>query len=162
LFGCAPEVRARTSAAAPPDLAAALPDLFGSYICGDYAAYHAETDGVVRSPCDYDVDKLLSIGGEVDVQITTTAISLKFPDGTSFQGSCDGQTFSATRMSDFPYSDGCEWRGMETLSGTVDTSGSCNLTASYTYREGPISGDSCASPCTVDAQVKILRDHIIK
>lgn len=137
------------------------PDL--GYACGQYAAYRARVEGVVRSPCDYDVSKILSIGGDVKTRITPPTINMDFPDGTSFTGStnADGSTFSATRTTRFPYSDGCTWQATETLSGSIDQAGSCGLKANYTYREAPIAGSGCALPCTIDAQVAIDRVSII-
>jgi hypothetical protein len=137
----------------PPDLA---------YVCGDYSLYKAMTMGVVRSPCAYDVSKILSIGGGVKAMINPPTIHLEFPDGTAFTGATDGQTFTATRLTNFPYQDGCNWQATETLAGTIDTTGSCRLDASYTYREMPVQGVNCAQPCTIDADVVITRQSIIR
>ncbi len=147
--------------APPPDLAAASPPGPLPYACGQYANYTAHTTGIVRSPCDYDVSRILSIGGDVKTRITPPTITMQFPDGTSFTGSSDGTNFTATRLTMFPYDDGCTWQATEVLQGTIDTHGNCTLRASYSYREAPISPPPCASPCTIDAQVEIDRVSII-
>lgn len=140
-------------AATPPS-----PDL--SYSCGAYANYQARVSGVVRSPCAYDVSKILSIGGNVKTRITPPTISMEFPDGTLFTGPSDGKTFTARRITQFPFEDGCTWQATETLSGTIDDAKTCTLTAGYTYREAPISPPPCATACTIDAQVIIDRVSI--
>ncbi len=145
---------------APPD-AAAFPQVDLGYLCGRYSAYTAQVNGIVRSPCDYDVSKILQIGGEVKTKINPPTISMQFPDGTFFSGTSDGQTFTATRLTDFPYTDGCMWRATETLSGTIDVEHNCTLNANYTYREAPTSPPPCATPCTIDAQVIINWESVI-
>jgi hypothetical protein len=135
------------------------PDL--AYACGEYSAYQARTEGVVRSPCAYDVSKILSIGGDVKTKIRPPTITMEFPDGTTFAGQTDGKTFTATRTQNFPFEDGCTWRAVETLSGSINAADECRLRASYTYREAPIMGSSCATPCTIDAQVVISRTRVL-
>jgi hypothetical protein len=137
----------------------ASPDM--AYACGEYSAYQAKTDGVVRSPCDYDVSRILSIGGDVKTKIRPPTISMEFPDGTFFTGTTDGKTFTATRMQTFPYSDMCMWRATETLSGSIDAADECRLRATYSYREAPITPPPCAMACTIDAQVIISRMRIL-
>src|SRR5262245_8360224 len=86
------------------DGAAGQPD--AGYICGAYSVYQAQTQGIVRSPCQYDVSKILSVGGDVKVRITPPMIDMEFPDGTRFIGSTDGVSFTAVRTTTFPFTDG--------------------------------------------------------
>lgn len=130
--------------------------------CGTYAAYKAHSSGIVQSPCEYDVSKILSLGGEVRVQIASPTIRMEFPDGTLFLGPTDGETFTATRTQMFPFTDGCMWRATETLEGKIDTRATCNLQAKYGYREQPVTMGPCGTPCTIDADLIIERDHIIR
>ena len=125
------------------------------YLCGRYSNYQAQVSGIVRSPCDYDVSKILSLGSYVQTKINPPTISMLFPDGTSFSGTTDGVNFTATRITNFPYEDGCNWQATETMTGTIDAANQCTLHTSYTYREKPVSSGSCATPCTIDAQLII-------
>lgn len=137
----------------------ASPDL--GYACGAYSAYQARTDGVVRSPCAYDVSKILSIGGDVKTKIRPPSITMEFPDGTTFAGETDGKTFTATRTQTFPFQDGCTWRAVETLRGDINAGDECRLRATYSYREAPITAGLCATACTIDGQVVISRTKIL-
>lgn len=159
--GAGPADRQDAAIAAPADARRAPEPPDSAYACGLYSGYKARTEGIVRSPCAYDVSKILSLGGEVKAKIRPPTISLEFPDGTFFAGTTDGSTFSAVRTQDFPFTDHCTWRATETLKGTIDAMNNCTLTSTYSYREMPISPPPCAIPCTIDAQVIIERTRII-
>src|SRR4030095_3745400 len=127
-----------------------------------YSTYRAHTSGTVMSPCGFSVTKILSIGGDVKVKIAPPTISMQFPDGTPFAAATDGTTFQAQRVTMFKFSDGCNWQATETLAGTIDVAGQCTMTATYQYREMPLTmGVPCAKPCTVDANVEITRTAIM-
>lgn len=169
-LGCAPATRGPGPDDPGPaaDLAPAAADLAGSepagpdlaYACGAYSNYTARVEGLVRSPCAYDVSRVLSIGGNVKTRIQPPTIHMEFPDGTVFSGESDGRTFSARRIQQFPFEDGCTWQATETLVGSIDTAGACTLRATYAYREAPLSPPPCAQACTIDAQVVIERTSI--
>ena len=132
------------------------------YACSIPSIYKARTSGIVRSPCAYDVSMILAIGGDVKATITPPTIRLEFPGGTSFVGTTDGMTFTATRITNFPFSDACNWQATETLAGTIDAGMNCQLSATYAYREMPVQGINCDIPCTIDAMVVIDRQRAIQ
>jgi hypothetical protein len=105
----------------------------------------------------------------VDEVVTRTPGTLRYPcaggdaeaifGGSSrFAGSVrDGNpqgahAFVDVKIStDFPFSDGCQWRSVQLIQGHLGTG-----QLAFTYRENPVEGQSgCASACTADARVRV-------
>jgi hypothetical protein len=95
--------------------------------------------------------------GDVTVTRTGQDLTLAFTTtGLTFTGTIVGNDVTLTYSALHEFTDNCEWRSTETLTGTVDPM-TCVLTLSYDYQEmvAVASPDGCDTPCTGTADVSL-------
>lgn len=102
-------------------------------------------------------NNLANMTGDVTLSRTGNDLSLAFTTaGLIFTGTIDGTDVMLTYSALHDFTDNCEWRATETLTGTVDPT-TCVMTLSYDYEEmvAVASPDGCDSPCTGTANVSL-------
>jgi hypothetical protein len=92
------------------------------------------TPGTLRYPC---------VGGDAVVTFGPTA---------RFAGWARDGTIDVKIQTEFPFSDGCRWRSVQLIQGTLSTG-----QLVFQYRESPVEGQrGCASACSADAVVRVV------
>jgi hypothetical protein len=84
--------------------------------------------------------------GDVYVERSGSQFSIDFYEGVVFSGTITDTTLELSYQHERPWSDGCTWAAIETLSGTYDAD--CTMTLAYQYVEEVVgSNDFCDAPC---------------
>jgi len=97
-------------------------------------------------------NSLAQMMGDVTIAASGSTLTMTFgSNGVVFTGTVDSSgnvTLVYTHLHDF--TDGCEWRATETLTGTLSQA-SCMLSLSYSYAESvEVSNGACDTPCSGD------------
>jgi hypothetical protein len=101
-----------------------------------------------RSSCY--VDTIVRTGGEGELLACPDNAVIRMENG-NFIGAINDDRIDTCTSTTFHFTDGCDWRSIQRISGST------KLGMYFTYREGPVSGDQCASSsCTARGRVEIL------
>ena len=102
-------------------------------------------------------NNVANMTGAVTLTRTGQDLTLAFTmTGLTFTGTIVGSNVTLTYSALHQFTDNCEWRATETLTGTVDPT-TCVMTLSYDYEEmvAVASPDGCDQPCTGTADVSL-------
>lgn len=102
-----------------------------------------------------------SAGCFIDERVTGSPGTLQFPcDGGTARASFRNGTFTGTVGADgavslalttsFRFSDGCRWQSEQRIEGSLSG-------GQFRYAERPVSGRSCAPPCSASGTVEVRR-----
>jgi hypothetical protein len=106
-------------------------------------------------------NSVASMTGDVTLTRTATSLTMAFDTGITFTGTVTGNNVMLTYYQLHDFTDGCQWRATETLSGPMDPA-TCVMTLSYQYQETVESGDLCDSPCTGTADFNLSITPILQ
>ncbi len=124
--------------------------------------------GVLRGPPETCVRKLAvyaldkAEGCVVDEQVTAEPGQLEYPcrGGTAeahfrdtvFRGELENGELDLRREREFSYEDGCRWRSVERIAGSLSAG-----RLRYSYDDAPVSEQrGCAEPCGASALVSVI------
>ncbi len=146
---CAPAARPGTSTDAAMPIATA--DSAIAPLC-----YAPSTTGEVMPGTSTIEDcaiwnNLARMTGQVTVSRDQTMLSIAFDAGSLvYTGTVDAGAVSLSYYALHDFTDGCEWRATETLTGTL-AEATCQLTLTYHYAETvEVDNGDCATPCSAD------------
>lgn len=103
---------------------------------------------VSNETCFVDVPFKDGDQGQLNFACGQGPATLDFPGG-SFVGTSDSCNVNLTRITQYPFSDGCIWETKQTVVGKLDGQ------LVYKYTEKPVKGSNCAMACTVDAVMNL-------
>ena len=99
-----------------------------------------------------------ALEGPVDVVFKDDVAVVDFPSAR-FEGTVDDQgAFTVALDHRFTFADGCDWHGMDVLTGTYDAD-SETFDAQLAYSEAPVaSARACWNACTVNTNITGWRE----
>jgi hypothetical protein len=100
-------------------------------------------------------NNVANMSGTVTLARDQNNVTMTFSTGLMFSGTITGTQVTLVHWELHDFSDGCEWRATETLSGTIDES-TCVMMLHYAYVESvEVDNGGCATPCSGTANLTL-------